>query len=357
MKLWVIQSSTANSMSAFFGFARNTLKQRVWHICMFGLLSLFVGLLPFKAFSAEPSTLNNITVKGQVRLSSGTVTSPEGLDVVLLKFVLNPEGAVTPVGPQGRVKTKTNGNFEFVNVNADLRAGYQLGTRVEGKLYSSKIFFIKSGETLIETNILIPGISTAVEKLETSQVSLVIESGLGTVTVTEVLVLSNSSSDRIDTRPQPLVQNLPKGIKHFRMMDNKSPNAVKYQLEENVLKIEHIFPIGTTQIIYQYILTSWFGSLEINREFSHSLDKVSVFTPIDRLQIKSDELIFSGRQILNETTFLSWKSRASDSNQLKFKISNVPETSLQYAGVSGVILILLLGAVTLFYRKRLIKKN
>ena len=54
--------------------------------------------------------------------------------------MLNPEGQVTPVGPQGRVKSNTKGEFEFTNVNADLQAGYQLGTRVDGKLYSSNVF-------------------------------------------------------------------------------------------------------------------------------------------------------------------------------------------------------------------------
>ena len=344
-------------MAALFNFTQDSLIHPLRQNFLLGLLTLLVGGLPYYAFSADHSTQKNITIKGQIKLSSGTETSPEGLDVVLLKFVLSPEGAVTPVGPQDRIKTKTDGSFEFVNVKQDLRAGYQLGTRVKGELYSSKIFFVKSGETLIETDIIIPGISNAVEELETSQVSLVIESGLGTVTVTEVLVLSNSSPDRIDTRTRPLTQNLPEGIENFRMMDSESTDAMKHQLEDNILKIEHVFPTGTSQIIYQYILPAWFGSLEINREFGHALDKVSVFTPIDRLQIKSDELIFSGKQSLHETTFLSWKSKASDSNRLKFTISNVPETSLQYAGVSGIILVLLFGTVALFYRQRLTKKN
>ena len=357
MKQYLNQQYSLNSSAAIFGFALHRLKQALRQICMFGLLTLFALVIPYGASSAEHSELNHLTVKGQVKLSSGAETSPEGLDVVLLKFVLSPEGEVTPAGPQDRVKTKNGGKFEFLKVEQDLRAGYQLGTRVEGELYSSKIFFMKAGETLIETNIIIPGISTAVEKLETTQVSLVIESGLGAVTVTEVLVFSNSTADKIDTSTQPLVQKLPAGIENFRMMDSKSVNSMEHQLEENVLKISYIFPRGSTQIIYQYILPAWFGGLEINREFEHSLDVVGVFTPIERLQIKSDQLSFSGKQSLNETTFLSWKSKASASNQLNFKISNVPTTSLEYAGVSVIILVLLFSTVVLFYRLRLTKKN
>ena len=224
-----------NSIAILCGFARYGLKQQLRRICLFGLLTLFTVVLPFAAFSADASVLN-ITVKGQVRLSSGAETYLEGLDVVLLKFVLSPEGEVTPAGPQGRVKTNTSGNFEFIKVKQNLRAGYQLGTRVDGELYSSKIFFMKAGEALIEREIVIPGISNAVERLETSQVSLVIESGLGAVTVTEVMVYSNSTPDKIDTSARPLVQKLPAGIKNFRMMDSKSVNSMKHQLEENILK-------------------------------------------------------------------------------------------------------------------------
>jgi hypothetical protein len=357
MKQYLNQEYSLNIIVAFFGFARRTFKPSVRRICLFGLLTMFAVALPFAAFSVEQSALNNFTLKGQVRLSSGAETSPVGLDVVLLKYVLSPEGEVSPVGPQARVKTNIGGNFEFVKVKRDLRAGYQLGTRVEGVLYSSKIFFMKAGETLIEKDIIIPGISNAVEELEASQVSLVIESGLGAVTVTEVLVFSNSTPDRIDTNTRPLVQKLPAGIENFRMMDSKSVNSMEHKLEENVLKIAYIFPTGSTQIIYQYILPAWFGGLEINREFEHSLDIVGVFTPIERLHIKSDELSFSGKQSLNDTTFLTWKSKASDSNRLNFKISNVPTTSLQYAGVSVIILVLLFGTVVLFYRQRLTKIN
>ena len=141
-----------------------------------------------------------MTVKGRIRLPSGELIPEEGLNVVLLKLVLNAEGQVTPVGPQGRVKTDSKGNFEFLRVNPDYRAGYQLGTRVDGKLYSTKVFFFKAGEKQVEKDIVIPGITKDINKLEISQVSLVIESGLSSVTVTEVLSFYNSSTDRIDTR-------------------------------------------------------------------------------------------------------------------------------------------------------------
>ena len=175
------------------------------------LFVCFASASPNLVFS-ENLPQAEMTVKGRIRLSSGELIPKEGLNVVLLKLVLNAEGQVTPVGPQGRVKTDSKGNFEFLRVNPDYRAGYQLGTRVDGKLYSTKVFFFKAGEKQVEKDIVIPGITKDTNKLEISEVLLVIESGLSSVTVTEVLSFYNSSLDRIDTRNRLIEHALPKGI-------------------------------------------------------------------------------------------------------------------------------------------------
>ena len=160
------------------------------------LLSLICMFISFA--SASPDLVSSeilpqaeMTVKGKIRLPSGELIPEEGLNVVLLKLGLNAEGQVTPVGPQGRVKTDSKGNFKFLKVNPDYRAGYQLGTRVDGELYSTKVFFFKAGEMKIEKEIVIPGITTDTKKLEIIQMLLVIESGLSSVTVTEVLSFFN----------------------------------------------------------------------------------------------------------------------------------------------------------------------
>ena len=97
--------------------------------------------------------------------------------------------------------------------------------------------------------------------------------------------------------------------------------------------------------------------MNIQREFNHSLGKVSVFTPSGQLQIKSAQLIFSGKQQMHETDFLAWKGKASDSNQLKLKISNVPVDSLEYIGIVGIILLLLFLSAIIFFRNRLIMRD
>ena len=84
---------------------------------------------------------------------------------------------------------------------------------------------------------------------------------------------------------------------------------------------------------------------------------MSVFTPAGQLQIKSAQLIFSGKQQMHETDFLAWKGKASDSNQLKLIISNVPVDSLEYIGIVGIILVLLFLSVIMFYRNRLMMRD
>ena len=355
--MYNFNKSNVYNFAVFFDIVKHKQNKYIQLLSTIFLVTLLSGEMPLIAFSQNLPLKSKIRLKGQVQLPSNVVM-PEGkLDVVLLKFVLNSEGHVTPTAPLARVKTDAEGDFEFLNIIPDLRAGYQIGTRVEAKLYSSKVFFMKAGETLIQKNIIIPGISNAVDKLEIYRISLVIESGLGAVTVTEVLALSNSSADRIDTVNKPLKQKLPEGIENFRMMETNSGDIIQHYLEDNVLIIENVFPTGSSQIIYQYLLPGWFGSLEMNREFNLSLEKVDVLTPEGYLHIKSKQLTFSETQSFHNITYLTWKAKGSDSNLLTFTISNVPVTSMQYSVVSGVVLLLLFTTVALFFQFRLNNKK
>ncbi len=354
MVLSLINALKKISIFAFLFSKRK--KHSKLFLCLICLFVCFVSASPDVVFSENlPKT--EMTVKGQIRLPSGEPIPEEGLNVVLLKLVLNSEGQVTPVGPQGRVKTDSKGNFEFFKVAPDYRAGYQLGTRVEGKLFSTKVFFFKAGEKQVEKDIVIPGITTNTNKLAISQVLLVIESGLSSVTVTEVLSFYNSSPDRIDTRSRSVEHVLPKGMENFTMIQSSSGPKIEHHIDNSKLNITHVFPRGNTQIMFHYNLGTWFGSLNMRREFNHSLDKVSVFTPSGQLQIKSAQLIFSGKQKMHETDFLTWTGEASDSNQLKFKISNIPVDSLEYIGISVIILFLLFLSAIMFYRYRLMVRD
>ncbi len=325
-------------------------------LCLFSIYIFFALGSSDKVFSENlPQT--EITVKGRIILPAGELVPKEGLNVVLLKLVLNAEGQVTPVGPQGRVLADNRGNFQFLRVNPDYRAAYQLGTRVAGKLYSTKVFFFKAGKNQYQKDIKIPVTSTDINKLEISQVSLVIESGLSSVTLTEVISFYNSSPDRIDTRDHSIDYSLPKGLYNFKMIQSNSGPDIEHQIDDRMLIIKSVFPPGNTQIIFNYNLESLYGSLQIQREFNHSLDKVSVFTPSGQLKIKSAQLIFSGKQNIQEIDFLVWKAKATDSNILELKIINIPINSFEYIGIAVIILLLLFLSVIIFYRNRLMMRD
>jgi len=245
-------------LSFLFSHRKKRSKLLLRLICLF---VFFASASPDLVFS-ENLPQAEMTVKGKIRLPSGELIPEEGLNVVLLKLVLNAEGQVTPVGPQGRVKTDSKGNFEFLKVNPDYRAGYQLGTRVDGKLYSTKVFFFKAGEKQVEKDIFIPGITTDTNKLEINQVLLVIEPGLSSVTVTEVLSFYNSSPDRIDTRNRSLEHTLPKGMENFTMIQSSSGPEIEHQIDNSKLIINQVFPPGNTQIMFHYNLGAWFVNID-----------------------------------------------------------------------------------------------
>ena len=98
------------------------------------LLGLFVGL-------TVQATSPQVSISGQVRVPAGVTIPEAGLSVVLLQYVLTEEGQVTTTGPQAQGQSDESGLFRFENVSRKLQAGYRIGTRVEGELHSSKLFF------------------------------------------------------------------------------------------------------------------------------------------------------------------------------------------------------------------------
>ncbi|MEC8595979.1 MAG: carboxypeptidase-like regulatory domain-containing protein, partial [SAR324 cluster bacterium] len=140
------------------------------------LLALIIisSLLCWTNLAAEEIN-NSISIEGQVQVPRG-VSISEGLDVVLIKFVLDPSGEVVPAGPVGRTKTDDKGRFRFEDPPRDDRAGYRLGTRFEGNLYSSEVFFMRPEQQLITKDIRLPSTSFDTGALVFNESSLFFES-------------------------------------------------------------------------------------------------------------------------------------------------------------------------------------
>ena len=113
--------STAYNTAVIFEIVKHRQYKYMQLLLAICLVTLLTGGMPLITFSQNLSLQSKVHLKGHVQLPSNVVM-PEGkLDVVLLKFVLNSEGQVTPTGPQARVKTDAEGDFEFLNIIADLR--------------------------------------------------------------------------------------------------------------------------------------------------------------------------------------------------------------------------------------------
>ena len=102
------------------------------------------------------------------------------------------------------MKTDGDGVFRFRDVPLELRAAFRIGTRVEGRLHQSEVFFMNEKETQYEIDLAILGVSEDVERIRVEQASLILEAGIGQISVTEIWSFFNSSPDIVDSRKNPL---------------------------------------------------------------------------------------------------------------------------------------------------------
>ena len=308
------------------------------------LLGLFVGL-------TVQATSPQVSISGQVRVPAGVTIPEAGLSVVLLQYVLTEEGQVTTTGPQAQGQSDESGLFRFENVSRKLQAGYRIGTRVEGELHSSKLFFLRPEQDTFVVDVIIPEMSTDTSQLSVVENSLVLEPVIGGLRVTEVLSIANKAETRVDTHKQPLSFQLPEQAESFRMLDDESESG--FRLQGTRLGITRIFPRERTQVLFQYSVPARFGSMTLRKPVNHSLERVSVFTPSEVLTVRSEQLTFHGEQTIDKTRFQSWRGKTSDEAVLEIAVSGIPVDSQDYGWFGFALLIVLAGAVAVFYRFRL----
>ena len=160
---------------------------------MLRCLFILIAVLFHTGLAAE-----GVGIRGRILLPEGMSPPAQGHDVVLLKYILTGEENVTTTGLQGRVKTDGDGVFRFGDVPLELRAAFRIGTRVEGRLHQSEVFFMNEKEMQYEIDLAIPGFSEDVERIRVEQASLILEAGIGRVSVTEVWSFLNSSRAMVD---------------------------------------------------------------------------------------------------------------------------------------------------------------
>ncbi len=158
------------------------------------ILLLIASCLHLMVYASEP-----VEISGTIVIPQGVRIPDGGLDVVLLKFVVNDQGEITTTGPQARVKSQKDGSFRIPNIPRELRAAFRIGTRVRGRLHQSNVIFMNEEDSVYQVEVLIPGLSEKVEVLELEKASLILERGLGKIRVTEVWEIKNPTSDMVDS--------------------------------------------------------------------------------------------------------------------------------------------------------------
>jgi hypothetical protein len=209
---------------------------------------------------------------------------------------------------------------------------------------------MRPGQQPITVDIRLPSTSFVTSALVFSKSSLFFESNIDQLVVTEVISVQNPTEDNILSTQSPLLMELPNAHENFRVLED-GPET--YQQEGNQLRWTRGFPPGDTQLLFQYTIPVFLGSHLLQKRYAHPLDRVSVFTPVKRLDVNSSQLTFQGNQTFGDVDFLAWRAQASDASLLEIRISNIPVDSRNYAFVSLAVFLTLLLAVGWFFWRRM----
>ena len=205
-------------------------------------------------------------------------------------------------------------------------------------------------QQLITVDIRLPSTSFDTSVLVFSESSLFFESNIDQLIVTEVISIQNPTEDNILSTQSPLLMELPNAHENFRVLED-GPET--YQQKGTQLRWTRGFPPGDTQLLFQYTIPVFLGSHLLQKRYAHPLDRVSVFTPVKRLDVNSSQLTFQGNQTFGDVDFLAWRAQASDASLLEIRISNIPVDSRNYAFVSLAVFLTLLLAVGWFFWRRM----
>lgn len=299
---------------------------------------ILLGCIHFNAFAQE-----TLKVTGRVIPPHGYQIPQEELTVVLLKYRLNQQGNLQPLGPLARTQTQTSGQFSFDIVPLDSNAAYQIGSRFQGNLVSSNYFFMKPGEAVIQVNLVIPGISEDVDQLSVPRVAIIVELGVGSIQVTEVLNIDNATQNTIDTSKNPLVFKIPSSFTDFNMMGDSADSGKSFELLGQELHYFHQFPPGTSTIAFRYQFNVPFGQMTLMKEFTKPFQTGRVLIPVG-LTLESDQLKIGPIETLGEAQFQAYQINDLKQASLTLDFSGIPVQHINYIyfGVALVFVLILL---------------
>jgi hypothetical protein len=310
---------------------------------------------PHAVAPAAPGAPSGPIAKGRV---TGSIQgAPEGVAlagtrVVLVQFRLDAQGQ--PKGaPIQEQKADAKGGYVFENVPIESHAVYQVGARVNGQLIGSQPFTFPAGQRHVLLNLLYPHLVTDASTVRIEEGLIAVEPRRGAVLVTEVLHLVNSSSNVVEGVQHPLELSLPAGAEDLQMIREIEERNGHERLGTKLLIYGNLDP-GRTTIAFRYRLSVWLGTVELHKLYPHPVGTLSVLAPQGSLHLHSPRFKAQETQTIEGVRYDTWAATDVPAQQpLTVELSGVPVRQEVYLIPTGGFIVLMVGVVLWFLRKRL----
>jgi hypothetical protein len=289
------------------------------------------------------------TVQGQIIPPSEDKIPLEGLAVNILKYTLNPQGALVNGGSISQSQTNNLGQYQFIDLPGNKRAAYRVSSEFEGNPLFSEFFFLKSDNEVVKVDIKIPGYSDNSNLLQISQVTFFLEIGLGELVVTEVMRILNPTNGIIVTKKSPLAIELPLVPESFRVMNENMLMGKDYEWQGRLVEFKYPFKSGETTLIFQYPIPTNWGQYNLRKVFARSVDIVSIYaTP--QLTINVDNFQLIGEELMGKIRFNKWQSTFSEITEFTVTVKNIPIPHFVFY-LAGILVFLILSLITAWFLK------
>jgi len=278
--------------------------------------------------------------------------SEAGLPVVLLQYRLDSEGQPQG-GPIARTQTGEGGTYRFESVPVEASTVYRLGTRIDGRLIASDPFTFPSEGTRVRFDLRLPVVRKDLSTLSAQELLWVAEPRPGSVWITEVVHLSNSSSDAVDSQEAPLSLPIPTGARDFELLRLDDENGLHERLGERLLIRAHFGP-GLNVIAFRYRLDAWLGGAGWTRGYPFEVARARLLAPLGSVRAEGEGFVESAPETFQDVTYAVWAREAvTAGSPLTLRLTGVPVLQMMLLLPLAGFALLMTALLAWFVRRRL----
>ena len=321
----------------------------LWLLPALGLLLLCAGQAGAQG-TVQQGTQHG-TVQGRL-IGNPAKGSLEGATVVLLWFHSNEQGKPAS-GPIGRQAAGKDGAFKFTNVPIDVKARYQLGSRVDGSLVGSQPFTFAPGEREVTVNLTVAEVVQDRSALSIAEALHILEPRVGKVWVTEVLHLQNGGTNVITTAQTPLELPLPGGADEFEVIRMDAGEGNHERIGPKLLVFGRFRP-GITTIAFRYSLPATWGGASFEKSYALPIGELQVLAETGSLELSGPSLRAREAREMDRKTYQVWgASQLPAGATVTFAASGMPAPPWIYLLPLVGFFAIMAGLVLWFLRRRL----